>query len=77
MRKPVHVIYTPPKQRGREPRPPAWWRTFWRPTGTIVEYLGVMWELTVVGAGDQVWRQWVRVERYRPFEAHAESQESS
>lgn len=42
-------------------KPPAWWRTFWRRTGTVVEYLGVRWELVVVGAADQMWRQWVGV----------------
>lgn len=56
----VKVIHTPPRQRGRDPKPPAWWRTFWRRTGTVVEYLGVRWELAVVGAADQMWRQWVR-----------------
>ncbi len=59
----VKVIHTPPRQRGREPKPPEWWRTFWRPTGTVVEYLGVRWQLAVVGAADQWWRQWGRVNR--------------
>lgn len=61
--KKVTVIHTPARHRGRGPKPPAWWRTFWRRTGTVVEYLGVRWELALVGAADQVWRQWVRVDR--------------
>lgn len=58
----VRVIYTPSRARGREPKPPQWWRTFWRSTGTVVEYLGVRWVLIETGAGDQWWRQWARVQ---------------
>jgi len=57
----VTVIHTPPRHRGREPKPPQWWRTFWRPTGTVVSYLGVRWELIETGAADTTLRQWERV----------------
>jgi hypothetical protein len=56
----VKVIHTPTRHRGRDPKPPPWWRSFWLRTGTVVEYRGVRWICVVVGAADQSWRQWVR-----------------
>ena len=42
------------------PKPPPWWRTFWLPVGTIVEYRGIAWRLEVHGGGDTWWRVWVQ-----------------
>jgi len=57
----MRVISYPKREKDRGPRRPAWWRTFWMPTGTIVENDGVQWEMCELGAGLQTWRQWVRV----------------
>lgn len=58
----------------RRPKPPQWWRTFWRRTGSVAERDGVRWTLIECGAADLVWRQWARPRSDAEIRANLDSQ---
>lgn len=54
----MRVISYPERPRRTMKRPP-WWRTWWMPTGTVVEYRGRAWKKEIKGAADSTWHEWV------------------